>query len=75
MADDRGPSEEEIKDAFVTLAGAWDQVAESVTIALKDPDLREQLKEAIGSFASAVGSTVNDLGTELRRTGNLTEEE
>jgi hypothetical protein len=75
VADERGPSEDEIKQAFATLAGAWDQVAESVTTALQDPAIREQLKEAVGSFASAVGSTVTDLGSELRRDGTLTEEE
>lgn len=75
VADDRGPSEEEIKQAFSTLAGAWDQVAESVTAALKDPAIREQLKNAVGSFASAVGSTVTDLGSELRRDTTVTEEE
>jgi len=75
VADERGPSEDEIKQAFATLAGAWDQVAESVTTALKDPAIREQLKEAVGSFASAVGSTVTDLGSELRRDSTLTEEE
>jgi len=75
VADDRGPSEDEIKQAFSTLAGAWDQVAESVTTALKDPALREQLKDAVGSFASAVGSTVTDLGSELRRGTDSREEE
>ena len=75
VADDRGPSEEEIKQAFATLAGAWDQVAESVTTALKDPALREQLKEAAGSFAAAIGTTITDLGSELRRDGDVSEEE
>ena len=75
IADDKGPSEDEIKQAFATLAGAWDQVAESVTTALSDPDLREQIKDAAGSFASAVGSTITDLGAELRREENSVEEE
>ena len=75
VADDRGPTEEEIKTAFATLAGAWDQVAESVTTALRDPAIREQLKDAAGSIASAIGSTVTDLGSELRRDTDLTEEE
>ena len=50
-------------------------MAESVTAALKDPAIREQLKNAVGSFASAVGSTVTDLGSELRRDTTVTEEE
>jgi len=61
-----GPSEEEIKEAFGTLMGAWDQVAESVTTALKDPEVRERLKAAVSSFASAVGNTISELGDELR---------
>lgn len=75
VADDQGPSEDEIKDAFATLASAWDQVAESVTTALKDPALREQLKDAAGSFAAAIGTTITDLGSELRRNGDNGEEE
>ena len=67
IADDRGPTEDEIKQAFATLAGAWDQVSESVTTALSDPALRQQIKDAAGSFASAVGSTITDLSEELRR--------
>lgn len=65
-ADNRGPSDDELKDAFATLAGAWSQVATSVTSALKDPEVRDQLKSAASSFASAVGRTISDLGTELK---------
>jgi hypothetical protein len=61
-----GPSEEEIKDAFGTLMDAWDQVAESVTTALRDPEVRERLRAAASSFASAVGNTISELGNELR---------
>ena len=75
IADDRGPSEDEIKEAFATLVGAWDQVAESVTTALSDPELRQQIKDAAGSFASAVGSTITDLGAELRKEPGQDEEE
>lgn len=66
VADENGPSEDEIKQAFVTLAGAWDQVAESVGAALRDPDVREQIKSAASSFATALGVTMSELGTELR---------
>lgn len=66
VASDRGPSEEEIKEAFGTLMGAWDQVAESVTTALRDPDVREHLKGTANSLASALGKTITELGTELR---------
>lgn len=65
-ADEDGPSEDEIRGAFTTLAAAWDQIAETVTSALQDPEVRTRLKEAAGSFATAVGSTISDLGSELR---------
>jgi hypothetical protein len=76
VADDRGPDEEEIRSAFATLIGAWDQVAESVSDALRDPETREKLKKAAGSFAAAVGSTLSDLGAEFgARDPDLSEEE
>lgn len=67
VASENGPSEKDIKDAFGTLMGAWDQVAESVSTALKDPEVRERLKAAASSFASAVGNTISELGTELNQ--------
>jgi hypothetical protein len=73
VAADRGPSEDEIKGAFATLIGAWDQVAESVTSALRDPEAREHLKKAASSFATALGSTISDLGDEFK--GHSDEEE
>ncbi len=72
-ADERGPSDDEIKDAFSTLTGAWSQVASAVTAALKDPDVRDQMKSAASSFAAAVGRTISELGTELTE-GPLEEE-
>jgi len=59
------PSESEIKDAIGTLLGAWDRVAESVSTALQDPEVRQKLKAAAGSFAAAVGTTISELATEL----------
>lgn len=67
VAKDRGPSDDEIKKAFSTLAGAWDQVAESVSNALTDPNIRDQLKEAASSFATALGATITELGAELKK--------
>lgn len=75
VANDHGPSEEEIRQAFATLAGAWDQVAESLTTALRDPDVRERLKSAAGSFASALGATISELGSELGNAEAAAEEE
>jgi hypothetical protein len=65
VATEGGPSEEEIKDAFGTLLGAWDRVAESVSTALQDPDVRQKLKAAAGSFVTAVGTTIGELATDL----------
>jgi hypothetical protein len=65
VAEEGGPSEEEIKDAFGTLLGAWDQVVESVSTALQDPEVRQKLNAAASSFAAAVGTTISELGTEL----------
>jgi hypothetical protein len=70
VASEGGPSEEEIKDAFGTLASAWDQVAESVSTALQDPEVRQKLKTAASSLATAMGNTINELGAELRQYGD-----
>ena len=67
LASDEGPSEEEIKAALATLAGAWDQVAASFSAAMGNPDTRAQLKKAAGSLATALGATVSGLGEEIRR--------
>jgi hypothetical protein len=67
VAQDRGPSDEKIKEAFSTLAGAWDQVAESVSTAFQDPEIRDQLKDAASSFATALGATITEFGSELKK--------
>ena len=75
VADESGPTEDDIKVALTTLVGAWDQVAESVAGVLKDPALRQQIKDAAGSLASALGTTITDLGSVLRRNVDPEEEE
>ena len=65
VADEQGPSEDEIKGAFSTLAGAWNQIAESVSDILRDPETRDGLKRAAGSLATALGSTLSDLSSEF----------
>ena len=65
VADEQGPTEDEIKEAFSTLAGAWDQIAGSVSDILRDPEARDGLKRAAGSLASALGSTLSDLSSEV----------
>ena len=64
-ADEQGPTEAEIKGAFSTLAGAWDQIAGSVSEILRDPETRDGIKRAAGSLASALGSTLSDLSSEF----------
>ena len=65
VASASGPSEDEVKAAFSTLIGAWDQVATSLSTALNDPDTRAHLKQAASSFAAALGATVTGLGDEM----------
>jgi hypothetical protein len=65
IASEGGPSEDELKGAFATLVGAWDQVAASVSSALNDPDTRAHLRKAASSFAAALGTTITDLGAEF----------
>jgi hypothetical protein len=66
IASDDAPTEDEIRDALATLAGAWDQVASSFSAAMSDPETRAQLKRAAGSLASALGATVGGLGEAIR---------
>lgn len=79
VADEQGPTEDDIKGAFATLAGAWDQIAGSVSEILRDSETREGLKRAAGSLASALGSTLSDLssefGTDRGHSGAASEEE
>jgi hypothetical protein len=78
VADEHGPTEEELKGAFATLAGAWDQVAESAADILRDPGTREGLKKAASSLATALGSTLSQLSSEFapgRSRSQSTEEE
>ena len=75
VANGGGPSEQEIKEAFGTLLGAWDQVAESVMSALEDAEVRQRLKTATASFATAVGATISELGSELRDIDTSPQEE
>jgi hypothetical protein len=62
IATEDAPTEDEIKEALATLAGAWDQVAGAFSAAMRDPDNRAQLKRAAGSLAAAVGATLSGLG-------------
>jgi hypothetical protein len=38
-----------------------------VSTVLTDPDIRQQLKEAASSLATALGATITELGSELKK--------
>jgi hypothetical protein len=64
---DTGPSETEVRDALKTLGTAVQAVFDSLGSAMRDPEVRTQMKDAAAGFASAVGQTFSDLGDEIRR--------
>ncbi|MEX2278620.1 MAG: hypothetical protein WEA76_00885 [Acidimicrobiia bacterium] len=66
LAGDEGPGEDEIRSALDTLGEAARTVADSVGSAMKDPDVRDQVKDAAASFVTALGQTFSQLGDELR---------
>jgi len=67
VADEKGPTEEEIRQALTTLAGVWDQVSASISDVLKDPELRQRLKVTAASLAAALGDTIGGVGREMGR--------
>lgn len=64
VSDESGPTDEEIKAALQTLAGAWNQVAWAVGTAVREPEVRDHLKRAIGALVDAVSTSLSDLGTD-----------
>ncbi len=60
VAHESGPTEGEICDALGTLAGAWSQVAGSVSEAVADPEVRSHLKRAGGSFVDAIAAGLGE---------------
>jgi hypothetical protein len=67
LVGEMGPSQEEVGEALRTLGHAAQSLTESVGQALRDPETRQQLKQAAASFLAAVGRTFTDLGEEIRR--------
>lgn len=61
VADETGPSEEEIKQALRTLAGAWTPIAGAVGTAFQDEETKAHLKNAAKSLARAVGATLSEV--------------
>ncbi|HSJ27147.1 MAG TPA: hypothetical protein VLB67_02985 [Acidimicrobiia bacterium] len=72
MSGEGGPSEDEVKSALETLGEAARAVADSMGSAMKDPEVRDQVKDAAASFVTAIGQTFSQLGAELRKTGDDT---
>lgn len=60
-ADESGPSEDQVRDALRTLAGAWNQLAGSVGTAIQDPEVKRHLKKAASSLVNAVGASLSEL--------------
>lgn len=60
-ADQSGPSEDQVRDALRTLAGAWNQLAGSVGTAIQDPEVKRHLKKAASSLVNAVGASLSEL--------------
>lgn len=56
-----------MRSALETLGEAARAVADSVGNAMKDPNVREQVKDATASFVTALGQTFSQLGDELRK--------
>lgn len=63
-----GPDEEAVRDAIRTLGEAAQSVVASIGTAMRDPEVRAQVKDAAASLVSALGTTFDELGDELRRT-------
>jgi len=75
MSGDGGPSEDEVRSAFETLGDAARAVADSVGSAMKDPEVRDQVKDAAASFVTALGQTFSQLGDELRQARERTSDD
>jgi hypothetical protein len=54
-----------VVDALNTLGKALNQAANSVTNAVKDPDVRDQLTQALNSVGDAVTATFADVGDKV----------
>lgn len=59
-SDGNGPTEDEIRQALSTLGRAWNQMAGAVGVAIQDQQVRQHLKRAAGSLASAVAATLEE---------------
>jgi hypothetical protein len=74
MVGDDGPSEDDVREALQTLGNAARSLADSIGVAMRDPDVRRQVKDAAASLVAALGTTFDELAVELRRTFQEEEE-
>ena len=61
-----GPDEDEVRDAMKTIGTAAQSLVESISASMRDPEVRDQMKDASSTFFSAIGQTLSELGEELR---------
>ena len=66
MVGEDGPAEEDVRQAFTTIGTAAQSLVDSISESMRDPEVRDQLKEATSTFFSAIGKTLSQLGDELR---------
>lgn len=72
---DDGPDEDEVRDAIKTIGTAAQSLLESISVSMRDPEVRDQVKDASSTFFSAIGQTLSDLGDELREPGEPRDED
>lgn len=61
-------SHEEVAESLRSFGDAIDRVFTSLGNALRDPDVREDAKEAAETLLSALGATFQQIGDEVRDT-------
>ena len=60
-------SRKDAKEALRTLADAADRLAQSAESAVRDPQAREDARQAATSLRDALGSTFSELGEEIQK--------
>jgi hypothetical protein len=65
---DDGPDQAAVVDALNTLGKAVNQAVSSVSDAVKDPEVRDNLTEALNSMGEAMNVTFGDVGDKVSDT-------
>jgi hypothetical protein len=65
--EESGSGEQEVKDALKTLTEAADRLATSTGKALRDPQVRDEVKGAGSALVDALNATFSELGGEFRK--------